>query len=93
MGQCVSAPGADAVAPVVTIQDRRCEEDYAFEGKIGEGMQGVVFAGRHRVTGAAVAIKRTHIGSYSSTAARASAFAEIELLSYVDHPNLSLIHI
>ena len=88
MGQCVSAPGADAVAPVLTIQDRRCEEDYAFEGKIGEGMQGVVFAGRHRVTGAAVAIKRTHIGSYSSTAARASAFAEIELLSYVDHPNI-----
>ena len=39
-------------------------------------------------TGAKVAVKRTHIGSYGSSASRASAFAEIELLSYCDHPNV-----
>ena len=39
-------------------------------------------------TGTKVAVKRTHIGSYGSSASRASAFAEIELLSYCDHPNV-----
>lgn len=48
----------------------------------------MVFAARHRQTGADVAIKRTHIGHFGSQAARASAFAEIEILSYVDHPNV-----
>jgi serine/threonine protein kinase len=50
--------------------------------------QGVVFAGVCKKTGAKVAVKRTHIGSYGSSASRASAFAEIELLSYCDHPNV-----
>jgi hypothetical protein len=35
-----------------------------------------------------VALKRKHIGRFGSSAARASAFSEIELLSYVDHPNV-----
>jgi serine/threonine protein kinase len=88
MGQCVSAP---AEAPISIIQDRHCEDDYEFntkEDKIGEGVQGVVFAAKNRVTGASVALKRTHIGRFGSSAARASAFSEIELLSYVDHPNV-----
>ena len=88
MGQCVSAP---VDAPISIIHDRHCEDDYEFntkEDKIGEGVQGVVFAAKHRVTGASVALKRTHIGRFGSSAARASAFSEIELLSYVDHPNV-----
>jgi serine/threonine protein kinase len=88
MGQCVSAP---AEAPISIIHDRHCEDDYEFntkEDKIGEGVQGVVFAAKNRVTGASVALKRTHIGRFGSSAARASAFSEIELLSYVDHPNV-----
>lgn len=50
--------------------------------------QGVVFAAKHRRTGAEVAIKRTHIGQFGSHAARASAFTEMEILSYIDHPNV-----
>jgi serine/threonine protein kinase len=90
MGQCVSSPSSGPV-PISISHDRLCEDDYAFnpkEDKIGEGVQGVVFAAKHRVTGSSVALKRTHIGRFGSSASRASAFAEIELLSYVDHPNV-----
>jgi serine/threonine protein kinase len=90
MGQCLSSPPEGPV-PINISHDRACEDDYAFnpkEDKIGEGVQGVVFAAKHRVTGESVALKRTHIGRFGSSAARASAFAEIELLSYVDHPNV-----
>lgn len=52
------------------------------------GQQGVVFAAKDRRTGAEVAVKRTHIGHYGSASARASAFTEIETLSYIDHPNV-----
>ena len=47
-----------------------------------------MFTGKDQRTGEDVAIKRTHIGHFGSTAARASAFSEIEILSYMDHPNV-----
>ena len=92
MGPCLSKDGGPSPPTVFkVVHDRRCEEDYAYDDKrdkIGEGVQGVVFAAKDRRTGADVAVKRTHIGVFGSNAARASAFGEIETLSYIDHPNV-----
>ena len=92
MGQCLSNPDDDLYAvPDFVVRDRRCEEDFAFDvgtDKIGEGVQGVVFAARDRATGESVAVKRTTTLPRRNGGYRSPPFSEMLLLSRCDHPNV-----
>ena len=66
-------------------------EDFAFDvgtDKIGEGVQGVVFAARDRATGESVAVKRTTTLPRRNGGYRSPPFSEMLLLSRCDHPNV-----
>merc|ERR1712159_706692 len=71
--------------------DRLVSDDYAVsKKKIGSGMQGSVYGGTSRTDPMVrVAIKETHIGAMNSNGERRKeAYAELETLSRMRHPNI-----
>ena len=76
--------------------DKVVSEDYVIsKKKIGSGMQGSVYEGTARekdssVKGEKVAIKETHIGAMNKNSGerRKEAYAELETLSRMRHPNI-----
>lgn len=87
MGPCASRSFTGAHS-VVVVSDRKCQDDYSFGKKIGEGAQGVVFEAMHNCTNERVAIKRTHAGPFASGAGIEAALTEVELLRLCHHPNV-----
>lgn len=62
-------------------------EDYIKIEKIGEGTYGVVYKGRHRVTGQIVAMKKIRLES-EEEGVPSTAIREISLLKELRHPNI-----
>lgn len=64
--------------------------NYAIDAELGRGGMGVVYRGRHRLSGAAVAIK-VLLGA-ASPEARARFQREARLLAAIQHPGIVRIH-
>jgi len=62
-------------------------EDFIKIEKIGEGTYGVVYKGRHRVTGKIVAMKKIRLES-EEEGVPSTAVREISLLKELTHPNI-----
>uniref|UniRef100_A0A665UU88 Cell division control protein 2 homolog n=1 Tax=Echeneis naucrates TaxID=173247 RepID=A0A665UU88_ECHNA len=62
-------------------------EDYLKIEKIGEGTYGVVYKGRHKVTGQVVAMKKIRLES-EEEGVPSTAVREVSLLQELKHPNV-----
>ncbi|XP_009070265.1 PREDICTED: cyclin-dependent kinase 1 isoform X4 [Acanthisitta chloris] len=62
-------------------------DDYTKVEKIGEGTYGVVYKGRHKVTGQVVAMKKIRLES-EEEGVPSTAIREISLLKELNHPNI-----
>lgn len=62
-------------------------EDYTKIEKVGEGTYGVVFKGKHKITGKLVAIKKIRMES-EDEGVPSTAIREISLLKELVHPNI-----
>jgi serine/threonine-protein kinase len=61
---------------------------YDVQGELGRGGMGVVFAGRHRQLGRAVAIKELPAALAGDAAVRSRFLAEARILAALDHPHI-----
>ncbi|XP_029465612.1 cyclin-dependent kinase 1 [Rhinatrema bivittatum] len=62
-------------------------DDYAKIEKIGEGTYGVVYKGRHKITGQVVAMKKIRLEN-EEEGVPSTAIREISLLKELQHPNI-----
>src|SRR5437016_6329131 len=61
---------------------------YVIDKELGSGAMGTVYRGRHKKTGAKVAIKMIAPGLTSNDAATSRFKREISILKQLDHPNI-----
>lgn len=74
-----------------TSRGPRCVGDYVVVQRIGSGSFSVVWHGKHRVTGADVAIKEIVTGRLNKKL-HESLMSEIRILKHIEHPNIIHLH-
>jgi serine/threonine protein kinase len=95
MGNCLAPPKAKGEDARVELEgvyieyDKPASADYEVIRKLGQGMQGTVYLAVSKSdTPKNFAIKETHIGGRRRKTVRAEAYAELETLNRMRHPNV-----
>ena len=78
---------ASTSAPSAVRIDERWDANYVARRKIGGGKQGTVFE-VEASDGTRRAMKETHVGAFGEDEHRIAAYAEVEALSAMSHPNV-----
>ena len=78
---------ASTSAPSAVRIDERWDANYVARRKIGGGKQGTVFE-VEASDGTRRAMKETHVGTFGEDEHRIAAYAEVEALSAMSHPNV-----
>ena len=81
-------PHGTTATPTNTLYQCISVNQYERLNRIGEGTYGVVYRGRHKLTGQIYALKKLNINIYKNIGFPLTSIREIKLLQYIKHKNI-----